>query len=240
MSTRSLRRVLTALAAGGALIVASFAAASPANASTLYACVKKSGSAHVFAKKPKCKKGESKLSWNTSGPAGKGGESGKNGSNGGNGGNGTNGKDGKDGAVAGYSAVQSSNLDITNAESFTQVPGLTKSLPVGSFIAAGRIGISASGEKEKEQANATCEMVNTPTSGSPLVQEGHFQSWTNNTLVVIIVIHITSGGIPFEMAINNAVPSTLSVKCDENGRGEKVTMLAEGGSFAAVQVSSLS
>lgn len=237
MSTRSLRRVLTALAAGGALMAASFAAASPANASTLYACVKKSGSAHVFAKKPKCKKGESKLSWNTSGPAGKGGENGK---NGGNGGNGSNGSNGKDGAVAGYSAVQSADLDITNAESFTQVPGLTKSLPAGSFIAAGRVDITAIGKKEKEQANATCEMVNTPTSGSPLVQEGHFQSWTNNTLIFPIVIHVTAGVIPFDMAIDNAVPSTLAVKCDENGRGEEVTMTAARGSLTAIQLSSLS
>ncbi len=88
MSTTSLRRVLMALVAGGALMVASFAAASPANASTLYACVKKNGSARLFGKKPKCKKGEKLLSWNNVGPAGK---------NGANGPNGTAGKEGAGG-----------------------------------------------------------------------------------------------------------------------------------------------
>ena len=70
MSTLTARRGLLTLAVASALLVGSFAVVASASASTLYACVKKSGSAHVFAKKPKCKKGEQKLSWSTSGPAG--------------------------------------------------------------------------------------------------------------------------------------------------------------------------
>jgi hypothetical protein len=93
MSTLTARRGLLTLAVASALLVGSFAVVASASASTLYACVKKSGSAHVFAKKPKCKKGEQKLSWNTPGPAG------KNGANGTNGTNGTNGKDGIEGAA---------------------------------------------------------------------------------------------------------------------------------------------
>src|SRR5690348_5420008 len=85
MSTPTLRRMLMALFAAAALMVGVLAGASAANAKTLYACVKKNGSAHVFCKKPKCKKGESKLSWNTSGPAGKNGANGSNGANGANG-----------------------------------------------------------------------------------------------------------------------------------------------------------
>jgi hypothetical protein len=56
--------------AAGALLIAAFAVAPTANAGTLYACVKKSGSAHIYTKKPKCKKHETKLSWNTQGLSG--------------------------------------------------------------------------------------------------------------------------------------------------------------------------
>lgn len=94
MPASSNARAMAVLAATGALLLAVFAAAPQAEASTLYACVKsKSGTARVFTKKPKCKKGESKISWNTTGPAG------KNGANGANGSNGTNGKEGKEGAA---------------------------------------------------------------------------------------------------------------------------------------------
>jgi hypothetical protein len=69
-------------------------AAPSANAATLYACVKKNGTARIFTKKPRCKKGEVRLSWNIEGPAGR---NGLNGLNGTNGANGVNGKEGKEG-----------------------------------------------------------------------------------------------------------------------------------------------
>jgi hypothetical protein len=97
MSALSHRRAVVALVATGALLLAAFAVASQAEASTLYACVKKSGSAHIFTKKPKCKKGESKLTWNSEGPAGKNGANGSNGTNGTNGTSGTNGTNGTNG-----------------------------------------------------------------------------------------------------------------------------------------------
>lgn len=82
MSMKARTRGMFATAVVVALAVTAFAAASQAQASTLYACVKKNGTARIYSKKPKCKKGESKLSWNTTGPAGKNGANGSNGSNG--------------------------------------------------------------------------------------------------------------------------------------------------------------
>jgi len=75
--------MLNCTAARGALaatvtsiLLLGMVAASEAHASTLWACVKKNGSAHVFRRKPRCKRGESRLSWNSRGPAGKNGTSG--------------------------------------------------------------------------------------------------------------------------------------------------------------------
>jgi len=81
-------------------LLATLAVASQATAATYYACVKKGGAAHVFTKKPKCRKGERKLSWNAVGPPGLNGANGVNGANGATGAtgkNGTNGLAGKNG-----------------------------------------------------------------------------------------------------------------------------------------------
>jgi hypothetical protein len=64
------------LAAVGMLLLVSIAAAPPTEASTLYACVKKNGSARILDKQPRCKPGETKLSWNTKGPRGQPGANG--------------------------------------------------------------------------------------------------------------------------------------------------------------------
>jgi hypothetical protein len=82
MKTLTTPRASVLFAAIGALLLTALVSAPQAGASTLYACVKKDGSAHIYTKKPKCKKRESRLSWNTEGPAGKNGASGANGING--------------------------------------------------------------------------------------------------------------------------------------------------------------
>jgi len=105
MSTSITRRGIALLAAGSISLFAALATASQAGAATYYACVKKNGSAHIFAKKPKCKRGESKISWNSVGPAGRNGVNGTGGKNGANGTNGTNGTNGKEGAPGGFFGV---------------------------------------------------------------------------------------------------------------------------------------
>jgi hypothetical protein len=113
MSIPLTRRALAVLAAAGALLLAGLAA-SQADASTLYACVKKNGNARIFSNKPKCKKGEKKFSWNIEGLAGRNGANGVNGTNGINGINGINGKEGKEGK-AGANGV-APNVFVGNKE----------------------------------------------------------------------------------------------------------------------------
>jgi hypothetical protein len=72
--------------------------------------VKKHGAAHIYTKKPKCKKGEGKLSWNNVGPAGKKGGDGENGTNGRNG---TSGAYGETGAPGGFFGVLPSGEMMT-------------------------------------------------------------------------------------------------------------------------------
>src|SRR5437899_2370455 len=99
MSISNVRRVFLPFIAATACLAALLIVVPQAQATTYYACVKKGGSAHIFTKKPKCKRGESKLSWNNVGPKG------INGTNGLNGTNGTNGAKGEAGAPGGFFGV---------------------------------------------------------------------------------------------------------------------------------------
>ncbi len=105
MSTSFTRRGVSLLTAAAVLLLAVLAAAPQAGAATYYACAKKNGSARIYTKKPKCRRGESKLSWNSPGPAGKNGKNGSNGASGKNGTNGPNGAKGENGAPGGFFGV---------------------------------------------------------------------------------------------------------------------------------------
>jgi hypothetical protein len=87
-----------ALAATTALLIGTPAVLAHAGPSRFYACVKKNGAARIAKKKLRCRKGETKLSWSSSGPAGRNGVNGVNGANSKDGSSGPAGVNGTDGA----------------------------------------------------------------------------------------------------------------------------------------------
>ena len=95
-----------------ALALAGLLLAQGAEASVIHACVKRtSGATRIVSAKAKCRKGEQKLSWNTSGPAGPAGRSGATGAEGKAGANGT------DGAVAGFTeSTSTTGVSLPPAE----------------------------------------------------------------------------------------------------------------------------
>lgn len=138
MSASITRRGILMVAAAAVSLFASLAAASQAGAATYYACVKKNGSAHIYTKKPKCKKGESKLSWNNVGPAGRNGANGANGKNGANGANGINGQNLTSQTPIAVGQSESGGFAVAAGESKAgyAAMGVTFSQPLPSAIAA--------------------------------------------------------------------------------------------------------
>jgi hypothetical protein len=101
MSMPTIRPRALAAAAAMTLLIGAPAVMAHTPSSTFYACVKKDGTARIAKKKLRCRKGESRLSWSSSGSAGRNGTNGsdgKDGANGLSGVNGTGGANGKDGA----------------------------------------------------------------------------------------------------------------------------------------------
>lgn len=247
MSALSHRRAVVALVATGALLLAAFAVASQAEASTLYACVKKSGTARVFTKKPKCKKGESKISWNAEGPAGK---NGANGASGTNGTNGTSGTNGTNGAVAGYVVVQSGEVSFTQLESKeSNALVMSKSLPAGSYIVNGNVEVIAAQVGTNEEGGGplttfvqmSCTLKDTPTSGSSV---SYTNSWSGVTSNPIIFFAAGLGSVPLDLAVTTTTSSVLTVTCTnvhndgDNTSPSAFTEGAQDGVITAVQTTS--
>jgi len=159
MSTSLIRRAAVLLA-GASPVIFALAMTPQADASTVYACVKKGGNAHVFTKKPKCKKGEAKVSWNSEGPAGKTGSSGANGSNGTNGTAGTNGKNGEAGPAGPSLSYQSIDASHTLPEpgGGLGTPINTLTLPAGTYLVIGTGTITRSGLSNGVSADQTVQL----------------------------------------------------------------------------------
>jgi hypothetical protein len=127
---------LAMLATAGALLLAGLAA-SQANATTFYACTKKNGSARLFKKKPRCKRGESKLSWKEA-SAGRNGANGTNGVSGRDGAAGKEGKEGKEGkaGLTGLPGV-APNVFVSNKDLKSNLaPLMSVLVPPGSAAGA--------------------------------------------------------------------------------------------------------
>lgn len=240
MRRRTAGRGMFALAATAALIVAAFAAVPAAQASTLYACVTKSGQAHVYVTKPKkCHSKKEKLvSWNTVGPAGK------------NGANGTNGSNGTNGAVAGYVATQSKGIAFTQLESNkASTLILSKSLPAGSFILGGSVeALIAQAGKNAEGSSAidtyfniSCTLTDTPTSGSSATAS---DEWSGVTSLPAFIIAVANNSLSFNLAVTTTTASTATITCtneDNDGSSTSPSVFSEEatkGIITAVQTSS--
>jgi hypothetical protein len=135
------RSALTVIATTTTLLVSALAIAPQAGASTLYACVKKKGGTARFVNaRMNCRRGETKLSWNTQGVPGRNGSNGKNGAAGKNGTNGKNGADGKAGANGkdGANGASSAIVDFSDSPfeltTTRQAIATVPSLPAGSYI----------------------------------------------------------------------------------------------------------
>jgi hypothetical protein len=134
------RRGVAMLVAAGALLLALLAAAPQAEAATIYACVKKSnGTARIVTKTTKCKKGETKVSWSTVGPAGKNGANGANGATGKAGSPGAEGKEGPQGPSEVYEVELTSDSSLLAKE--TPATLTLSNLPPGAYAIFGKADV---------------------------------------------------------------------------------------------------
>lgn len=187
MSTEARSRGTLAVALIAALMVAALAAASQAQASTLYACVKKNGSAKVYTKKPKCKKGEKLLSWNTVGPAGKNGEKGANGANG------TNGAPGQPQKAVAFNTGIEPGLSEPEHKTVATFEGVSVRIACSTVLFFDKTDLEAVGSAGQVQSG----MVSSNTSNKPpeTEQKGVYSAAVTTSGAVFAEL-VSNGGSP--------------------------------------------
>jgi hypothetical protein len=191
-----------------AVLIGSLGAES-ALAGSIHACVRpKSGATRIVGAKAKCRRGEQKLSWSTTGPRGAPGKSGATGAPGAPGEAGNEGKAGSNGAAALYSAFAEGPTVLTGGATL-----LTKVLPPGSYAVSSKTMLV--GESEAEGwAGASCILGDTPgiltgEEPTPLDQAG----WAAVLADVSPKHFIAAGTLSLQGALTSKVTSTITVGC---------------------------
>jgi hypothetical protein len=198
------RRVAAALPIGVAFLFAMLTAASSADAATYYACVKKNGTGRIYSSKPKCKKGEKKISWNSEGipgSAGKAGAPGKEGVAGKNGSNGSNGSNGLNGAVAGFFGGGSTGLALTSTE---QTVG-EKVVPAGHFLVYGLVEVGTEASKAG-LTGVKCKLLDEKVELDSDYNDEPLAEFSKTQFFGIVTL-------PVMAVLNTTAPSTLSLSC---------------------------
>jgi hypothetical protein len=206
----------------GALLMAALVLPPQVGASPFYACVKKGGTAHVFTKKTRCKKGETKISWNSQGPTGKDGADGKNGTNGANGTNGTS------GAVAGFSVTRSVGeaIPFTSATAETPATIVSRTLPAGNFIVNAKTELLLQDSVTGGEAAVACQLQDTPSGGG--APSSDLAAWATPINFAFVVTNLAENTLPMTLAVSSpAHASTISIEC------WVVLVEAKGGTFKA-------
>jgi hypothetical protein len=231
MCTLTIRRGTATLASAGMLLLGVLGTLSTTQAATIHACYKRgSGQLRILRAKQRCRKGESRVYWNTIGPPGRNGAPGKNGATGKTGATGAagkNGTNGNNGAVAGYSVKQAGGLDITGAPASI----LSKELPAGHYLVSAKVEVSATA-KEAGGVQVECELTLATATGESILDSS---GWTTS-LWSASSEFLAATALPLESVLNLTAPGTVAVECETvqgGAKEEKVTAL--GGQLVAVQ-----
>jgi hypothetical protein len=221
MPTRTKRSALIAVLTASTLLLSGLAAAPQAGAATLYACVKKKGGTARFVNaRTNCRRGETKLAWNTQGVPGRNGSNGKNGAAGKNGTNGKNGADGKpgvdgkdgaNGASTGIVDFSDSPFELTTTR---QAIATLPSVPPGSYILLAKAQLENT--KPTEGVTVHCYLA-----GDEAVTELGIKGSATVSLTSVSVSPLTA---------------SISLECEAASTGVKVSFAR----LVAIQVQTLS
>ncbi len=234
MSSRSHAvRPTTFISATGALVGATvllmLAAATAASATTIYACVsKKSGAMRIVSAKAKCRRGERKLSWSSTGPAGSGGAPGAAGPPG------AAGAPGANGVGADYSSFSFGPSALAPSEAGDIV--VLKTIPAGTYFVSGKADVAGTEGKAAVFVVVICELVD--SSSTPRLMEPKeaidIGEW---------VQQLSNSGTGWEGAttmemqgqLTTTVPTVLALVCDPVEGSKEATIDAFASQVSALQ-----
>jgi hypothetical protein len=197
--SRPLRPRVCALLAGTALPLVGLAGAPAANASTIYACVKRSGAVRLVARTSRCRFRESKIAWNTRGPAGARGPTGPRGAGGAKGDKGATGTAGGKGETGSTGAPATTFWAVVEANGALAKHGT--GVVSSTSAVAGRYAVVLTRNAE---ACAYVATVGLATPGIPtpgFVAVAPREEEPNGVFVQTFNVAGTAAALPFHLAV---------------------------------------
>jgi hypothetical protein len=222
MSSR-IRAVLskTFICVTAAVSLLALAVAPATSAATIYTCVsKKAGTIRIVSAKTKCKHGESKLSWSSSGPAGPAGATGAVGATGAAGKQGSSG----DGVDYGTSKIGNETVELAiGGEDLV----LSKTLPAGTYLVAAQTTLVVSEAKTSTLEVIACgiaDSAGTPAFVEPAGKALDESVWLQTLTSISAGVFGASTDVALQIQLTTTAPTTLALICEPiEGTSEGVT-----------------
>jgi hypothetical protein len=219
-------RPKTFIGTSAAIALLALAAAPAAGAATIYACVsKKSGAMRIVSAKTKCRHGEHKLSWSSTGPAGPAGAPGA---------PGAAGAPGANGVGADYSSF-SFGPDALGASETGDIV-VSKTIPAGTYFVSGKTVVGGTAKKTKVFVGVICELVD--SSSTPRLVEPKEAIDLGEWVQQLSEKGTESlGATTMEMQgqLTTTVPTTLALVCDPIEGSTEATIEAAASEVSALQ-----
>jgi hypothetical protein len=195
-----------------------------ASAAKIYTCVNdKSGAMRLVSAKTKCRHGERKLSWNTSGPAGAPGATGAAGSPG---------APGTNGVGADYASFTLGPTELAASEVV-----VTKTIPAGSYFVNAKTVIGATDATTAVFVGVICELVD--TSGTVGVVElpqaldlGEWQQQLSNSFGTEYDAATT---LAMQAQLTTTEATTLAMVCAAVNGSKEAKFFAVASQLSALQ-----
>jgi hypothetical protein len=192
----------------GATALLAFVAASPAGAATIHTCVsKKSGAMRIVSARAKCRGGERKLSWNSSGAAGPAGPGGASGAPG------AAGKQGADGVGVDFTSSKT-NTEPVSLKLEVETVIVSKTLPAGSYFVTASSAILAQEAGKAVVSAVSCgisDSAATPSIKEP--KETLDESIWLAELASTGTEYQGGGSTALQAQLTTTAPTTLALIC---------------------------
>ncbi|HSZ12927.1 MAG TPA: hypothetical protein VK790_02710 [Solirubrobacteraceae bacterium] len=195
-------------AASGAVVLLAFAVASAAGATTIYACVsKKSGAMRVVSAKAKCRHGEHRLSFSSTGSAGPAGAPGA---------PGAAGKQGTSGVGVDFGTSRVGSEPTRLATGGEDVV-LSRTLPAGSYLVSAQVTLLAGEAKTPLFVVVACGIAD--SAGTPEILEPAGKAIDESVWLQTLAPTGTAGeyggdtDMPLQAQLTTTTSTTLALIC---------------------------
>jgi hypothetical protein len=220
-------RPKTFIGTSAAIVLLALAAAPAAGAATIYACVsKKGGAMRIVSAKTKCRHGEHKLSWSSTGPAGPAGAPGA---------PGAAGAPGANGVGSDYSSFSFGPTALALSETGDII--VSKTIPAGTYFVSGKTVVGGDEAKKAVFVAVICELVDSASTLRVVEPKEAIDigEWAQELAEQSATDFVGVTTMEMQGQLTTTEPTTLALVCDPIEGSKEATVDAFASEVSALQ-----